>query len=335
MTFNVAVVGATGNVGREILNVLSEREFPIDQITALASRASKGKEISFGDEVIKVEDIEEFDFSQTDIALFSAGSEISAKYAPEAAKYAVVIDNTSFFRMFDDVPLTVPEVNIDSVSGYKARKIIANPNCAAIQIAVAVNPLQKLSKIKRLVITSMQSVSGAGKDAMDELYDQTKGSYMNAEMQMKAFTKRIAFNLIPQIGDIASDGYCEEEQKISEELKKIVSKDIKSSITTVRVPLFIGHSISVNVEMEKEHELKDIYKVLENAPGVYLIDDNKNDAFTTPLEIVGEDDVYVSRVRKDPSNSKCFNMWLVSDNLRKGAALNAVQIAEELVNNYL
>ncbi|MCL4160662.1 UNVERIFIED_CONTAM: hypothetical protein GTU68_045263, partial [Idotea baltica] len=272
MTFNVAVVGATGNVGREILNILIEREFPVDQITALASSVSRGKEISYGDDVIKVQELEGFDFSKTDIALFSAGSEVSAKYAPEAAKYAVVIDNTSFFRMFDDVPLTVPEVNIDSVAGYKKRKIISNPNCAAIQIAVAINPLQKLSKIKRLVVTTMQSVSGAGKDAMDELYDQTKGSYMNAEMRMKSFTKRIAFNLIPQIGDIGNDGYCEEEQKISEELKKIVSKDIESSITTVRVPLFIGHSISVNVEMEKEHNLKDIYKILDNAPGVYLVD---------------------------------------------------------------
>lgn len=335
MTFNVAVVGATGNVGREILNILDQREFPVDQVIALASQSSKGKKISFGDDVIKVQSLEEFDFSNTDIALFSAGSQISAEYAPKAAKYAVVVDNTSFFRMFDDVPLVVPEVNLKSLEGYKGRKIISNPNCAAIQIAVAVNPLLKLSKIKRLVITTMQSVSGAGKEAMDELYDQTKGSYMNAEMQMRTFSKRIAFNLIPQIGDISKSGYCEEEEKIAEEIKKIVSPEIESSVTTVRVPLFIGHSASINVEMDEEHSLADVKKALKNAPGVYLIERADDDNYTTPLEVVGEDEVYISRIRKDPSNPKCFNLWVVADNLRKGAALNTVQIAEELVNNYL
>lgn len=335
MTFNVAVVGATGSVGREILNVLDQRDFPCENVYALASNSSRGKEISFGNKVLKVQSLEEFDFSNTDIALFSAGSEISSKYAPIASKYAVVVDNTSFFRMFDDVPLVVPEVNLEDLKQYKNRKIVSNPNCAAIQIAVAIKPLLKLSKIKRLVITTMQSVSGAGKEAMDELYDQTKGSYMNAELQMKVFKKRIAFNLIPQIGDVSPDGYTDEEKKIEEELKKIVSSEIKSSITAVRVPLFIGHSISINVEMEKEHNLDELLNALDDAPGVSLNGNINDDVSSTPLEIVGDDEVFISRVRKDPSNPKSFNLWLVADNLRKGAALNTVQIAEELVNNYL
>ncbi|MFI4984268.1 MAG: aspartate-semialdehyde dehydrogenase [Rickettsiales bacterium] len=333
--FNIAVVGATGNVGREMLKILASRKFPVNRVFAIASKKSEGKKISFGDETLQVEVLDDFDFSQADIALFSPGAMVSSKYAPIAAKHCVVIDNTSFFRMHEDVPLIVPEVNGKSLVDYKQRNIIANPNCAVAQLVVALKPLHDFATIKRIVVTTFQSVSGAGKDAMDELYDQTKGKYMNQSREPKAFKRQIAFNIIPQIGDFESNGYTSEEIKIMEEIKKILGQEIEVTATAVRVPVFLGHSESINVEFAKPITAAKAREILKKAPGVEVMDNTKLETFATPIDVAGEDEVFVSRLREDNSVKNALNLWVVSDNLRKGAALNAVQIAEELISNYL
>lgn len=335
MAFRIAVVGATGNVGREILNILAEREFPVSEIFALASSRSKGKEISFGDEIIKVEELSKFDFSNVDIALFSPGSKISAEYAPLAAKHCVVIDNTSYFREDPLVPLIVPEVNKHDLHRFTNKNIISNPNCAVAQLVVALKPLNDLVKIKRIVITTFQSVSGAGKKAMDELYDQTRGRFFNQKLSPQQFKKPIAFNIIPQIGDFDENGDTVEEIKIASETKKILDPSIEVTATCVRIPVFIGHSESVNIEFEDLISPEQAREILMESEGVAVIDEPSEYSYITPQECVGDDLVYVSRIRKDLSRENCLNLWIVSDNLRKGAALNAVQIAEELVKNYL
>lgn len=335
MAFRIAVVGATGNVGREILNILAEREFPVSEIFALASSRSKGKEISFGDEIIKVEELSKFDFSNVDIALFSPGSKISAEYAPLAAKHCVVIDNTSYFREDPLVPLIVPEVNKHDLHRFTNKNIISNPNCAVAQLVVALKPLNDLVKIKRIVITTFQSVSGAGKKAMDELYDQTRGRFFNQKLSPQQFKKPIAFNIIPQIGDFDENGDTVEEIKIASETKKILDPSIEVTATCVRIPVFVGHSESVNIEFEDLISPEQAREILMESEGVAVIDEPSEYSYITPQECVGDDLVYVSRIRKDLSKENCLNLWIVSDNLRKGAALNAVQIAEELVKNYL
>lgn len=335
MGYNVAVVGATGNVGREVLNILAERNFPVNNLYALASEKSKGKQVSFGDDILTVEVLSNFKFDNVDIALFSPGSKVSAEFAPTAAKSAVVIDNTPFFRMENDVPLVVPEVNLHTLKDFYKRNIIANPNCAVMQLVVALKPLHDFAKIKRVVVTTLQSVSGAGKAAMDELYNQTKAKYMNNNTPAAIFTKQIAFNIIPHIGSFLDSNNTSEEDKVINELKKILDQDIEVAATCVRIPVFVGHSESVNIEFEKKISADEARKILKNAPGVMLVDNPKFNHYTTPIDCVGDDSVYVSRIREDASIKNGLNIWVVSDNLRKGAALNAVQIAEELVKNYL
>lgn len=335
MSYKIAVVGATGNVGREILKILADRNFPAREVVALASARSKGKEVSFGDQILKIQDLATYDFRGTDIGLFSPGSKVSAEYAPKAAKAGcIVIDNTSHFRMDPDIPLIVPEVNSDAISEYTKKYIIANPNCSTIQMVCVLKPLHEVAKIKRVVVSTYQSVSGAGKDAMDELYDQTKGLYMNDSKEPQKFTKRIAFNVIPHIDVFTDSGDTKEEWKMVHETKKILGDNIPVSATCVRVPVFVGHSESINIEFEKPITAEQAQEILSNAPGVTVNDSHVNGGYTTPVEIVGEDDVYVSRIRKDPTVKNGLNLWCVSDNLRKGAALNAVQIAEALVNEY-
>jgi aspartate-semialdehyde dehydrogenase len=335
MTYTIAVVGATGNVGRHILSILDERRFPVKKLHAVASARSKGKMISFGDKILEVEALDSFDFSNVDIALFSPGSAVSANFAPKAAKSTVVIDNSSHFRMEKDIPLIVPEVNIAELKNFKKRRIIANPNCAVIQLVAALKPLHDIAKIKRVVVTTLQSVSGAGKASMDELFLQTKGKYMNDNLPPVLFPKTIAFNVIPQIGAFLSNGETAEEDKIANELKKILDPNISVTATCVRIPVFVGHSESVNIEFESPLSAAQARKILEQAPGVTVVDRPKNNAYITPIECVGEDTVYVSRIRQDTTLKNALNLWIVSDNLRKGAALNAVQIAEELVRNYI
>lgn len=335
MKYRVAVVGATGNVGREILEILADTEFPISEIYALASSKSVGKKISFGDADVVVSNLADFDFANVDIALFSAGSGVSERYATIAAKSCVVIDNTSYFRMHANVPLIVPEVNGHELSRYSESNIIANPNCAVAQLLMILKPLHDAVPIKRVVMTTMQSVSGAGKSAMDELFNQTKAKYMNAGMELKVFPKQIAFNLIPHIGEFESNGSTSEEQKIVDELHKILDPNIQVTATCVRVPVFLGHSESVNIEFDGPITAAEVADILENAPGVMVCDDVKTATYATPTECVGGDDVYVSRIRPDESVEFGINLWIVADNLRKGAALNAVQIAQELVKNYL
>lgn len=332
MGYNIAVVGATGNVGREILEILAERKFAVNKVYALASEKSVGKKVSFGDDVLEVEVLSSFDFSKVDIALFSAGSAVSEKYAPIAAEHAIVIDNTSYFRTFDDIPLVIPEVNLDALSQYSNRNIISNPNCAVMQMLLALKPLHDHIPIKRVVVTTFQSVSGAGKAAMDELFMQTKGKYMNESLPNHVFPKQISFNIIPQIGDFDGEGNTAEEIKIISETKKILDPNIEVSATCVRVPVFLGHSESVNVEFDGYISTDTAYEILSDTPGVIV---NNAKSVFTPIECVGDDEVYVSRIRQDHSKENCLNMWIVSDNLRKGAALNAVQIAEELVKNYI
>jgi aspartate-semialdehyde dehydrogenase len=336
MTYKVAVVGATGNVGRELLSILAERRFPAREVAAVASRRSLGKEVSYGDEeILTVQALDEFDFADYDIALFSPGSAISKEFAPKAAAAGcVVIDNTSYFRMQDDIPLVVPEVNAAALKNFRKTNIIANPNCSTAQMVVALKPLHDAAKIKRVVVSTYQSVSGAGKDAMDELYSQTKGLYMNDHMDPKRFTKRIAFNIIPQIDVFMDDGSTKEEWKMAQETKKIIDPKIEVSATCVRVPVFVGHSEAVNVELEKPLDVEEARELLEQAPGVAVIDERRDGGYVTPVECAGEDGVFVSRLRKDPTVKNGLSLWVVSDNLRKGAALNAVQIAEELVKNY-
>ena len=337
MGYKVAVVGATGNVGHELLNILAEREFPVDEVVALASHRSIGKEVSFGDkDVLKVQDLESFDFKGIDIGLFSPGGSVSAVHAPRAAKAGcVVIDNTSHFRMDPDVPLIVPEVNADAIDGFNKKNIIANPNCSTIQMVVALKPLHDAAGIKRLVVSTYQSVSGAGNEAMDELFNQTKGIFVNQSPEPAKFSKQIAFNVIPQIGDFMEDGTTEEEWKMVVETKKILGPKIKTSVTCVRVPVFVSHSEAINVELERELDAAQAREILRTAPGVFLYDNPEEDGYITPVEAVGEYATYVSRVRDDPTIDNGLNLWVVSDNLRKGAALNTVQIAEVLINRHL
>jgi len=335
MQYKVAVVGATGNVGRELLNILDERQFPVSEVVALASKHSAGKQISFGDQVITCQALDDYDFSGTDIALFSPGSAVSAIHAPRAAEAGcVVIDNTSQFRMDEDVPLIVPEVNADALKDFRTRNIIANPNCSTIQMVVALAPLHKAAKIKRVVVSTYQSVSGGGKAAMDELFDHTKAIYMNDRKEPQNFSKPIPFNVIPQIDKFMDDGDTKEEWKMRVETKKIMDPTIEVTATCVRVPVFVGHAEAVNVEFEFPITVEDAREMLMEAEGVVINDKPEDDLFVTPQECVGEDGVYVSRIRKDPSRENTLNMWVVADNVRKGAALNAVQIAEVLRDQY-
>ena len=335
MGYRVAVVGATGAVGREILNILAERRFPVDEVVALASSASAGREVSFGeDEELVVRALEDFDFEGFDLALFSPGAAISKEYAPRAAaEGCVVIDNTSQFRMDPDVPLVVPEVNREALQGFRERNIIANPNCSTIQMVVALKPLHDLAIVKRVVAATYQSVSGAGRDAMDELFDQTKGIYETRTPEPKHFTKQIAFNVIPHIDVFLDDGSSKEEWKMVVETKKILDPAIEVAATCVRVPVFVGHAIAANVEFENELSADAARDALYEFEGVLLVDDPANNEYVTPAECVGEYAVFVSRVRQDPTVPHGLQMWIVADNLRKGAALNAVQIAEALVED--
>jgi len=336
MSYKIAVVGATGNVGRAMLSILADRRFPASEVVALASKSSLGKEVSYGEtQTLKVRALEDYDFSDTDIALFSPGSSVSKIYAPIAAKAGcVVIDNTSQFRMDEDVPLVIPEVNADALRDFRKTNIIANPNCSTMQMLVALKPLHDAAKIKRIVVATYQSVGGAGKAGMDELFDQTKSIYMNDKKEAEVFTKPIAFNLIPHIDVFMDDGATKEEWKMVVETKKIMDKNIDVIATCVRVPVFVGHSEAVFVEFENPISVDEAREILENSNGVVMYDERRDGGYCTPLECVGEDAVYVSRLRKDPTVANGLSMWIVSDNLRKGAALNTVQIAEELINNY-
>lgn len=336
MGYKVAVVGATGNVGHEMMNILAERNFPVGDLVALASARSVGKEVSFGDNDVKVQDLTKFDFKGVDIVLSSPGAKVSAEFSPVAAKAgAVVIDNTSHFRMDDDVPLVVPEVNPQDIAWHTKKGIIANPNCSTIQMVVALKPLQDIAKIKRVVVSTYQSVSGGGKPAMDELFNQTRHFYMNDSANPEVFPKQISFNVIPQIDKFMDDGMTKEEWKMVVETNKIMGANLNVCANCVRVPVFIGHSEMVNVEFEEPLSPKDAMKAWKKAPGVTIIDLDSDLGFVTPAEIAGEDDVFVSRIREDKSVPHGLNFWCVSDNLRKGAALNAVQIAEVLVNKYM
>ncbi len=337
MAFKVAVVGATGNVGREMLSILAERKFPVSEAYAVASARSAGNEVSFGDtDILKVRDLEKFDFKGVDIALFSPGAKVSAVHAPRAAKAgAVVIDNTSHFRMDKDVPLVVPEVNPEAIAQYKKAGIIANPNCSTIQMVVALKPLHDLATIKRVVVATYQSVSGAGHAAMDELFRQTRGIYVNDTPTPEIFTKQIAFNVIPHIDIFMDDGSTKEEWKMMAETRKIFDSEIAVHATCVRVPVFIGHAEAVNVEFARPISEAQAREALRKAPGINVVDHRANEGYVTPAEVAGEDPVYVSRIRRDPTVPYGLSLWVVADNLRKGAALNAVQIAEILTRDYL
>ena len=337
MGYKVAVVGATGNVGRELLQTLAEREFPADEVVALASERSVGREVSFGeDKTLVVQNLAEYDFAGTDIGLFSPGASVSAKYAPKAAAAGcIVIDNTSEFRMDPDVPLIVPEVNPAAAAGYTKRNIIANPNCSTIQLVVALKPLHDAFGIERVVVSTYQSVSGAGKDAMDELFNQTRAVYVNDPVEAKQFTKPIAFNVIPHIDVFMDDGSTKEEWKMMVETKKILDPKIKLTATCVRVPVFVGHAEAVNIQFSREVSTKAVRAALREAPGVVIVDHRADEGYVTPKEAAGEDAVYVSRIREDSTIENGINLWVVSDNLRKGAALNTVQIAELLDRDYL
>jgi len=336
MGYSIAIVGATGNVGREMLEILDERGFPADEVVALASRRSLGREVSFGDRTLKVKALENFDFSGTDICLMSAGGSVSKEWAPKiAAAGAVVIDNSSAFRYDSDVPLIVPEVNADAVENFAKRNIIANPNCSTAQLVVALKPIHDRARIKRIVVSTYQSVSGAGKEAMDELFDQTRAVYVADPIEPKHFAKRIAFNVIPHIDTFMEDGSTREEWKMVAETKKMLDPKIKLTATCVRVPVFIGHSEAVNLELEEPLEADEAREILREAPGVLVVGNPAEDTYVTPVESAGEDATYVSRIREDPTVENGLAMWVVADNLRKGAALNAVQIAELLVNRKL
>ena len=337
MGYRVAVIGATGNVGREMLQTLAERDFPADEVIPLASERSVGREVSLGeDKILKVRDLATFDFKGVDIALSSPGAKVSAVHSPRAAAAGcVVIDNTSHFRMDPDVPLVVPEVNPQAIAGYTKRGIIANPNCSTIQMVVALKPLHTLGTIKRVVVSTYQSVSGAGKDAMDELFEQTRAIFVNDAITPTKFPKQIAFNVIPQIDVFMEDGSTKEEWKMVVETRKILDPDIQVNATCVRVPVFVSHSESVNVEFARPVSVDAARKALSEAPGVIVYDKREPGGYATPVECTGEDAVYVSRLRKDPTVANGLSFWCVSDNLRKGAALNAVQIAELLVRDYL
>jgi aspartate-semialdehyde dehydrogenase len=337
MSYKVAVVGATGNVGAELLKILDDRNFPASDVVALASARSAGREVSYGDKDLKVQDLATYDFKGTDIVLSSPGGKVSAEYSPKAAKAgAVVIDNTSHWRMDPDVPLVVPEVNPHAIADHVKKGIIANPNCSTIQMVVALKPLHDAAKIKRVVVSTYQSVSGSGKAAMDELFNQTKGVYMNAEATPEVYPKQIAFNVIPQIDTFMDDNMTKEEWKMVVETKKILDPSIKVCANCVRVPVFIGHSEMVNVEFENEISAVEAKGLFRDFEGITLIDlENEDLEYVTPQEIQGDDDVYVSRVREDISVENGLNFWCVADNLRKGAALNTVQIAEVLIKDYM
>ncbi len=338
MGYRVVVVGATGNVGREMLNVLAEREFPIEELAAVASSRSTGDEIEFGEtgKMLKVRNIEHFDFAGWDIALFSAGSDVSKVYAPKAAEAGcVVIDNSSLYRMDPDVPLIVPEVNPDAIDGYKAKNIIANPNCSTAQMVVALKPLHDAAKIKRVVVATYQSVSGAGKQGMDELFEQSRNIFVGDSSEPVKFTKQIAFNVIPHSDSFLDDGSTKEEWKMVVETKKIIDPKIKVTATCVRVPVFVGHSEAINLEFENEISAEQAQEILREAPGVMLVDKREDGGYVTPVECVGDGATFVSRVREDSTVENGLSLWCVSDNLRKGAALNAVQIAELLGRRHL
>ena len=338
MGYRVVVVGATGNVGREMLNILAEREFPCDEIAALASSRSQGTEIEFGEtgRMLKVQNVDNFDFTGWDIALFAAGSGPTQIHAPRAAAAGcVVIDNSSLYRMDPDVPLIVPEVNPDAIDGYTAKNIIANPNCSTAQMVVALKPLHDAAKIKRVVVSTYQSVSGAGKEGMDELFEQSRAIFVGDPVEPRKFTKQIAFNVIPHIDVFLDDGSTKEEWKMVAETKKILDPKVKVTATCVRVPVFIGHSESLNIEFENEISAEEAQNILREAPGVMLIDKRENGGYVTPVECVGDFATFVSRVREDSTIDNGLNIWCVSDNLRKGAALNAVQIAELLGRRHL
>jgi len=333
MGYKVAVVGATGAVGREMLKTLAQRNFPASEVVALASGRSAGQQVSYGDDrVLTVQNLESFDFSGIDIGLFSPGASVSAVHAPRAAAAGcVVIDNTSHFRMEPDIPLVVPEVNPQALKGYAKRNIIANPNCSTIQMVVALKPLHQIARIKRVVVATYQSVSGAGKEAMDELYAQTKGSFVNDLKAPEQFTKPIAFNCIPHIDRFMDDGSTKEEWKMAVETRKILDPDIAVIATCVRVPVFVGHAEAVHVEFEGPISVAEALAAWRRAPGVTVVDRREDGGYMTQVEAAGEDDVFVSRLRKDPTVPHGLAFWCVSDNLRKGAALNAVQIAETLI----
>ncbi len=332
MGYRIAVVGATGNVGREMLNILAERQFPADEVVALASRKSQGTEISYGDATLKTRDLEQFDFTGFDMALFAIGSDATKIHAPKAAKAGcVVIDNSSLYRYDADVPLIVPEVNAHAIHGYAKKNIIANPNCSTAQMVVALKPLHDRARIKRVVVSTYQSVSGAGKDGIDELWDQTKSIYNPTDDKPpKQFTKQIAFNVIPHIDSFMDSGETREEWKMVAETKKIVDTKIKVTATCVRVPVFVGHSEAINLEFEEFLDEDEARDILREAPGIMVIDKREDGGYVTPIECVGDFATFVSRIRQDSTIENGLNLWCVSDNLRKGAALNAVQIAELL-----
>ncbi|HKJ63354.1 MAG TPA: aspartate-semialdehyde dehydrogenase [Hyphomicrobiales bacterium] len=336
MSYNVAIVGATGNVGHEMLNILAEREFPVNEVFAIASRRSLGVEVSFGDRTLKCHDLAQFDFSKCDFALMSAGGNVSKEWAPKiAAQGCLVIDNSSAWRYDIGVPLIVPEVNAAAVEGFAKKNIIANPNCSTAQLVVALKPLHDAAKIKRVVVSTYQSVSGAGKEAMDELWTQTKGIFVTDEPTPKVFPKQIAFNCIPHIDSFMEDGSTREEWKMVAETKKILDPKIKLTATCVRVPVFVGHSEAVTVEFEKPISAEEARNIMREAPGLLVIDKPEDGGYITPVECVGEYATYVSRVREDSTVDNGLIMWIVSDNLRKGAALNTVQIAETVINRKL
>ncbi|MBU2866121.1 aspartate-semialdehyde dehydrogenase [Pacificibacter marinus] len=332
MGYKVVVVGATGNVGREMLNILAERQFPVDEIAVLASRKSMGTEVSFGDKTLKTKDLATFDFTGWDMALFAVGSEATKEYAPKsAAAGCVVIDNSSLYRYDPDIPLIVPEVNPDAITMYSNKNIIANPNCSTAQMVVALKPLHDRAKIKRVVVSTYQSVSGSGKDAIDELWDQTKGMYVpGQEKPAKVYPKQIAFNVIPQIDVFMDSGDTKEEWKMIVETKKIIDPSIKVTATCVRVPVFVGHSESINIETEEFLDEDEARDILREAPGILVVDKREPGGYVTPVECVGDYATFISRIRQDVTVENGLNLWCVSDNLRKGAALNAVQIAELL-----
>ena len=332
MGYKIAIVGATGNVGQEMLNILDERKFPADTVVALASRRSQGKEISYGDKILKVKTLDNYDFSDTDIALMSAGGSVSKEWGPKiAAQGCIVIDNSSAWRYDSNVPLIVPEVNPEAIDGFRAKNIIANPNCSTAQLVVALKPLHDVAKIKRLVVSTYQSVSGAGKEAMDELFNQTRAIFVADPVEAIKFPKRIAFNVIPHIDDFMEDGYTKEEWKVLAETKKILDKNIKVTCTAVRVPVFVSHAEAVNIEFESELLPDQARDILRDAPGCLVVDKPEDGGYVTPYEAAGDDATFISRIREDITVEHGLNMWVVSDNLRKGAALNTIQIAELLI----
>jgi aspartate-semialdehyde dehydrogenase len=336
MGFKVAIAGATGNVGREMLSILEERGFPADEVVPLASRRSLGSEVSYGDRTLKVKALDGYDFSDTDICIMSAGGNVSKEWSPRIGRQGcVVIDNSSAFRYDQDVPLVVPEVNPDAISDFSRKRIIANPNCSTAQLVVALKPLHDAATIRRVVVATYQSVSGAGKEAMDELFQQTRAVFVADPITAQKFTKRIAFNVIPHIDAFMEDGSTKEEWKMMAETKKILDPRIKLTATCVRVPVFIGHSEAVNIEFEKPITADEARDILREAPGCLVVDKHENGGYVTPIEAAGEDATYISRIREDVTLDNGLSLWIVSDNLRKGAALNAVQIAELLVERGL